>query len=121
MEGAAEIRRRSAAEYEFRMEAGARLTAVWRKQRERLSGSTDRAPALTVPEKHRKRDELEPGQVLIKPSDIRPISRTKEKTLRALAIHVVENQLASPYAGIDPEEVNAMGKPGEMIQYRYKS
>ena len=63
------------AEYEFRMETGARLTAVWRKHREWLR---DIRPALilTAPEKHRKRDELEPGQVLIKPGDIRPIAGT---------------------------------------------
>ena len=61
---------------------------------------------------------MEPGQVLIKPSDIRPIAGTKEKTLRALAIHIVQNQLAGPYAGINPEEVNAVGKPGEMIPVR---
>ena len=117
MEGATEIRRRSAAEYEFRMAAGARLTAVWRKQRE---GLRDIRPALTltVPEEHHRRDELVPGQVLIKPSDIRPIAGTKEKTLRALAIHIVQNQLAGPYAGINPEEVNAVSKPGEMIPVR---
>ena len=118
MEGAAEIRRKSAEEYEFRMAAGARMTAVWRKQRERPSGSADRAPALTVPEEHHRRDEVEPGQVLIKLSEIRPIKGTTEKTLRALAIHMVHNQLAGPYAGINPEEVNAVGKPGEMIPVR---
>ena len=118
MERAAKIRKRSVAEYEFRMAAGARLTTVWKKHRERNSDSTERAPAPTAPEKHHEEDVLEPRQVLIKPGDIRPISGTKEKTLRALAIHVVENKLAGPYAGIDPEEVNAMGKPGEMIPVR---
>jgi hypothetical protein len=59
-----------------------------------------------------------PGQVLIKPGDIRPIAGTKDKTLRALAIHIVQNQLAGPYAGINPETVNAAGKPGEMIPVR---
>ena len=38
--------------------------------------------------------------------------------MRALAIHIVQNQLAVPYVGIDPEEVNAVGKPGEMIPVR---
>ena len=117
MEGAAEIRRRSAAEYEFRMTAGARLKAAWRKQKE---GLRDIRPALTLtaPEEHHRRNEVVPGQVLIKPGDIRPIAGTKDKTLRALAIHIVQNQLAGPYAGIDPEEVNAVGKPGEMIPVR---
>ena len=118
MERAAEIRKRSAAEYEFRMATGARLTAVWKKQRERNSDSTERAPALTASEKHHEDGEVEPGQVMITPSDIRPIYGTKEKTLRALAIHVVENQLTGPYADIDPEGVNAMGKPGEMMPAR---
>ena len=117
MEGAAEIRRRSAAEYEFRMTAGARLKAAWRKQKE---GLREIRPALTLtaPEEHHRGNEVVPGQVLIKPGDIRPIAGTKDKTLRALAIHIVQNQLAGPYAGIDPETVNAAGKPGELIPVR---
>ena len=110
LEGAAEIRRKSAEEYEFRMAAGARLQAEWRKQRE---GLREIKPALTLtaPEEHRRGTEVEPGQVLIKPSDVRPIAGTKEKTLRALAIHMVQHQLAGPYAGINPEDVKAVGKP----------
>ena len=46
MEGAAEIRRRSAAEYEFRMAAGARLTSSMEEtergaQRDKTSTDTD--------------------------------------------------------------------------------
>ena len=55
---------------------------------------------------------MEPGHVLIKPSDVRPIAGTKEKTLR------VQNQLAGPYAGINPEDVKAVGRPGEKIPVR---
>ena len=106
MEGAAETRRKSAEEYEVRMAAGVRLQTAWRKQREGLR-EIKPALTLTVPEKHHRRNEVEPGQVLTNPSDIRPIAGTKEKTLRALAIHIVQNQLAGLYAGINPEEVNA--------------
>ena len=117
LEGAAEIRRKSAEKYDFRMAAGARLQAEWRKQRE---GLREIKPALTLtaPEKHRGGTEVELGQVLIKPSDVRPIAGTKEKTLRALAIHIVQKQLAGPYAGINPEDVKAVGRPGEMIPMR---
>ena len=85
------------------MAAGARLQAEWRKQRE---GLREIKPALTLtaPEEHRRGTEVEPGQVLIKPSDVRPIAGTKEKTLRALAIHVVQNQLTGPYAGTNPDD-----------------
>ena len=48
------------------MAAEARLTAVWKKHTERNSDSTKRAPTLTAPEKHHKKDELEPVQVLIR-------------------------------------------------------
>ena len=60
MEGVAEIRRRSAAEYEFRMTAGARLKAEWRKHRERPRDIRT-ATTLTVPEGHHRRSDVERG------------------------------------------------------------
>ena len=69
---------------------------------------------------HHRRGDVERGQVLMKPSDIRPIVGTKENTMKALAIHIVQNQLTGPYAGINPEEVNAVGRPGKMIPVRVK-
>ena len=60
IEGTAEIRRESAEEYEFRMAAGMRLQAAWRKQREGLR-EIKPALTLTVPEERHRRNEVEPG------------------------------------------------------------
>ena len=57
-------------------------------------------------------------QILVKPGDIRPTKNTTTKTLRALAIHVIEEGLAGPYAGLDPEEVRTAAEPGTMLPVR---
>jgi hypothetical protein len=57
-------------------------------------------------------------QILVKPGDIRPTKDTTTKTLRALAIHIIEEGLAGPYAGIDPEKVRAAAEPGAMLPVR---
>ena len=60
-------------------------------------------------------------QILVNPGDIRPIKDTTTKTLRALAIHITEEGLAGPYAGIDPNEVRAAADPGDMLPVRVES
>jgi hypothetical protein len=76
LEGAAAIRASSAAELRFRLEAGKRLTAEKRmiEQKRTKSFATDQ----------------ESVQILVKPGNIRLTKGTTTKTLRALAIHVIE-------------------------------
>ena len=82
LEGAAAIRARSAAELRFRLEAGKRLTAEKRAREQRRA----KEPAT----------DQEHVQILVKSGDIRPTKDTSTKTLRALAIHVIEERLAGP-------------------------
>ena len=104
LEGAAAIRASSAAELRFRLEAGKRLTAEKRTREQK------RANELTT--------DQERVQILVKPGDIRPTKDTTTKTLRALAIHMIEEGLAGPYAGLDPEEVRTAAEPGTMLPVR---
>ena len=104
LEGAAAIRASSAAELRFRLEAGKRLTAEKRTREQK------RANEHTTDQKR--------VQILVKPGDIRPTKNTTTKTLRALAIHMIEEGLAGPYAGLDPEEVRTAAEPGTMLPVR---
>lgn len=54
----------------------------------------------------------------MKPGDIRPTKGTKAKTLRAPAIHMKEESLAGPHAGLDPDGVRAAAEPGAKIPVR---
>ena len=55
-------------------------------------------------------------QVLVKMGDIKPIPGTKELTLRALAIHILQSGIAGPHAGLDPGSL--LIDPGTMVPVR---
>ena len=95
LEGAEAIKANSAAELRFRLEAGKRLTA------EKGMREQKRANEPTTDQEH--------VQILVKPGDIRPTKQTTSKTLRALAIHVIEEGLAGPYAGLGPNGKSLKG------------